>query len=61
VTNFYLAKMLPQSLPASLDWRVLGFAVTLTVAVGLLIGLIPVFHILRTNLAEVIQRSSRGA
>ena len=29
VTNFYLAKMLPQSLPASLDWRVLGFAVAL--------------------------------
>ena len=29
ITNFYLAKMLPQSLPASLDWRVLGFAVAL--------------------------------
>ena len=61
VTNVYLAKMLPQSLPASLDWRVLGFAVALTVVVGLLIGLIPVFHILRTNLAEVIQHSSRSA
>ncbi|PYR35750.1 MAG: hypothetical protein DMF90_12545 [Acidobacteria bacterium] len=61
VTNFYLAKMLPQSLPASLDWRVLGFAVALTVVVGLLIGLIPVFHLLRTNLAEVIQSSSRSA
>src|SRR6185503_4509995 len=60
-TNYYLAKMLPQSLPASLDWRVLAFAVALTVVVGLLIGLIPVFHILRTNLAEVIQRNSRGA
>jgi predicted permease len=61
VTNFYLAKMLPQSLPASLDWRVLGFAILLTVAVGLLIGLIPVFHILRTNLAAIIQSSSRSA
>ena len=60
-TNFYLAKMLPQSLPASLDWRVLGFAVALTLVVGLLIGLIPVFHILRTNVASVIQSSSRGA
>ena len=29
--------------------------------VGLIIGLIPVFHILRTNLAAVIQSSSRGA
>src|SRR3982751_2729563 len=61
VTNFYLAKMLPQSLPASLDWRVLGFAVALTVVVGLIIGVIPVFHILRTNLAAVIQSSSRSS
>jgi putative ABC transport system permease protein len=61
MTNFYLARMLPQSLPASLDWRVLGFAVALSVVVGLLIGLIPVFHILRTNLAEAIQSSSRSA
>jgi putative ABC transport system permease protein len=61
VTNFYLVKMLPQSLPASLDWRVLGFAIALTVIVGLLIGLIPVFHIMRTNLAAVIQSNSRGA
>ena len=41
MTNYYLAKMLPQSLPASLDWRVLGFAVALTAAVGLVIGLDP--------------------
>jgi len=60
-TNFYLAKMLPQQLPATLDWRVLGFAVGLTLVVGLLIGLIPVFHILRTNLASVINSSSRGS
>ena len=44
LTNYYLAKMLPQSLPASLDWRVLGFAVALAAVVGLVIGLIPVFH-----------------
>ena len=61
ITNFYLAKMLPQSLPASLDWRVLGFAIALSVVVGLLIGLISVFHILRKNLSAVIQSSSRGA
>ena len=61
MTNYYLAKMLPQSLPASLDWRVLGFAVALAAVVGLVIGLIPVFHILRTNLASVIQSSSRGS
>jgi predicted permease len=60
-SNFYVAKMLPQSLPATLDLRVLGFAIGLTVVIGLLIGLIPVFHILRTNLAEIIQSSSRSA
>jgi predicted permease len=60
-SNFYLAKMLPQSLPATLDLRVLGFAIGLTLVIGVLIGLIPVFHILRTNLAEVIQSSSRSA
>ncbi|HUR58070.1 MAG TPA: ABC transporter permease [Opitutaceae bacterium] len=60
-SNFYLAKMLPQSLPATLDLRVLGFAIGLTVVIGVLIGLIPVLHILRTNLAEVIQSNSRGA
>jgi predicted permease len=60
-TNYYLAKMLPQSLPASLDWRVLAFAIALTAAVGLVIGLIPMFHILRTNLAAVIQASTRSA
>ena len=61
VTNSYLSRMLPQSLPASLDWRVLGFAVALTLVVGVIIGLIPVFHLLRTNLAEVIQSNSRSA
>lgn len=60
-SNFYLAKMLPQSLPATLDLRVLGFASGLTVLIGLLIGLISVFHILRTNLADIIQSSSRSA
>ncbi len=60
-SNFYLAKMLPQALPATLDLRVLGFAVGLTVVIGVLTGLIPVIHILRTNLAEIIQSSSRGA
>ena len=61
VTNVYLARMLPQSLPASLDWRVLGFAVAVAFAIGLIIGVIPVFHILRTNLAAVIQSSSRSS
>src|SRR3954471_13955645 len=61
VTNVYMARMMPQALPASLDWRVLGFAVALALVIGLIIGIIPVFHILRTNLAAVIQSSSRSS
>jgi len=61
VTNYYLVQMLPQALPATLDLRVLGFAIGLSLVVGVLIGLIPVFHVLRTNLAAVIQGDSRGA
>jgi predicted permease len=59
--NYFVARMLPQSLPSSLDLRVLGFAALLTLGLGVLIGLIPVLHVLRTNLAETIQRSSRSA
>jgi predicted permease len=61
VTNLYMAKMMPQSLPAALDWRVLGFAIALALAIGLVIGVIPVLHMLRTNLTAVIQSSSRSA
>lgn len=61
VTNSYLTEMLPQSLPATLDLRVLGFAVVLTLVVGLLIGLIPMINMMRINLAQVIQSSSRSA
>jgi putative ABC transport system permease protein len=60
-SNYYLAKMLPLALPATLDWGMLGFAVGLTLVMGVLIGLVPVYHILRTNLAEIIQNSSRSA
>ncbi len=60
-TNFYLARMLPQSMPATLDVRVLGFAIGLSVLIGVLIGLIPVWHVLRTNLATIIASGSRGS
>jgi Acidobacterial duplicated orphan permease len=58
--NHHVQQMLPQALPVALDGRVLVFSVVLTSAVGVLIGLIPIVHVLRTNLTEVIQRSSRG-
>ncbi|MBE2214131.1 MAG: ABC transporter permease [Opitutaceae bacterium] len=61
VTNSYLADMLPASLPATMDLRVLGFAIGLALLVGVLIGLIPVVHTFRTNLAAVIQNNARGS
>src|SRR5690606_33112369 len=59
--NAYTRELLPQALPLALDGRVLGFAVALAVVVGVCIGLIPVLHLLKTNLAEIINRSSRSA
>lgn len=59
--NHYVQQMLPQALPMALDGRVLAFAVVLTVGVGVLIGVIPIVHVLRTNLTEVIQGATRGA
>jgi predicted permease len=61
VINHYTAALLPQALPMALDGRVLLFAVALTVVVGIAIGLVPAVHLLKTNLTELIQRSSRGA
>jgi predicted permease len=59
--NHFTARLLPDMLPIAIDRGVLGYAVGISIAVGALIGLLPVVHILRTNLAEVIHRSSRGA
>jgi predicted permease len=59
--NHFTARLLPDMLPIAIDRGVLWYAVGISVAVGVLIGLLPVVHILRTNLAEVIHRSSRGA
>lgn len=59
--NRFSAQMLPNLLPFALDGRVLGFTIVLSVAVGVLIGVLPVAHILRANLMELIHRSSRGA
>lgn len=59
--NHFTAKLLPDMLPTAIDAGVLCSAVAVSVAVGLLMGLAPVAHILRSNLAEVIHRSSRSA
>jgi putative ABC transport system permease protein len=59
--NHFTAKLLPNMLPVAIDGGVLFYAMGVSVAVGLLIGLLPVIHILRSNLAELIHKSSRSA
>jgi putative ABC transport system permease protein len=59
--NHFTAKLLPNMLPVAIDGSVLACTIAVAVAVGLLIGVVPVIHILRSNLAQVIQRSSRSA
>ena len=59
--NYFTARLLPDMLPVEIDGSVLSYAVGVSAAVGVLISLLPIVHILRANLAEVIHRSSRGA
>jgi putative ABC transport system permease protein len=59
--NHFTAKLLPNMLPIAIDGGVLACTIGVAVVVGLLIGVAPVVHILRSNLAQVIQRSSRSA
>lgn len=59
--NLYRSEMMPNALPFTLDGGVLAFTVGITVGAGLLIGLAPVVQVLRTNLMELIHRSSRSS
>jgi predicted permease len=59
--NHFTAKLLPNMLPVAIDGGVLAYTLAVALAVGLLIGLVPVVHILRSDLAQVIQRSSRSS
>ena len=42
----------------SMDWRVLAFALAVSVATGILFGLIPALHGSRTTLSETLKESS---
>jgi predicted permease len=61
VINHFSARMLPGTLPFSLDGQMLSFTVAISVTVGVLIGILPVANVLRTDLVEFIHRSSRSA
>ena len=58
------AMLPPNLLPVpdvGLDARVLAFAVGLTVATGLLFGLVPAWQAARTNVTDVLKRTARGS
>lgn len=59
--NPYTARMLPGTLPFVLDGSVLLVTLATTALVGVGVGFVPVIHLLRTNVAALIQASSRGA
>lgn len=59
--NHYRAELLPVALPFTPDGRVLGFTIAISVFAALLISVVPIVHILRANLMELIHRSSRGS
>jgi predicted permease len=61
VMNHFTATLLPNNLPIAIDGSVLGYTIGVAAAMGVIIGLLPVVHILRSNLAQLIHRSSRGA
>ncbi len=52
---------LPLLTNVGIDWRVLAFAVTVTVAAGLAFGLAPALHSARTDVVSALKSGSRGA
>lgn len=59
--NLYRARILPDALPFALDRDVLAVTAGLALATALLISIAPIVHILRTNLSQIINSSSRGS
>lgn len=55
-----LPSPVPIGLDLALDWRVLGFAVAVSVAAGVLFGLAPALQSTRLDLASVIRDESTG-
>jgi putative ABC transport system permease protein len=60
-----LLRFVPTNLPrlgeVNIDWRVLGFALLISVATGLLFGLAPAIHSSKAGLASTMREGSRGS
>jgi predicted permease len=61
----FLLRFIPRAIPrlteVSLDWRVLLFALLISLATGLIFGIAPAVHATRSNLLPGVGENSRGA
>jgi putative ABC transport system permease protein len=55
------AGTIPRVLDVTVDTRVLAFVFLISVAVGVLFGLAPAWHVTRTTLGEVLKEGARGS
>lgn len=51
---------IPRALQVGLDWRVLGFTLTVSLLTGIVFGLVPALHSAKTQLTETLKEGSRG-
>jgi len=65
ITLKAVLRFVPASLPrlgeVDIDWRVLGFALLISLATGLLFGLVPAIHSSKAGLASTMREGSRGS
>src|SRR5262249_26338799 len=57
----FVPSNLPRMGEVNIDWRVLGFALLISVATGLLFGLAPAIHSSKAQLASTMREGSRGS
>ncbi|MEY2394757.1 MAG: putative transport system permease protein, partial [Acidobacteriaceae bacterium] len=65
ITLKAVLRFVPANLPrlgeVTIDWRVLGFALLISVATGLLFGLAPAIHSSKAGFASTMREGSRGS
>src|SRR5438552_17400389 len=65
ITLKAVLRFVPANLPrlgeVNIDWRVLGFALLISLATGLLFGLAPATHSSKAGLAGTMREGSRGS
>jgi putative ABC transport system permease protein len=52
---------LPRIDQIGVDWHVLAFGAAITVAIGLAFGILPAFHVTRTDVARLLHAGARGS